>query len=200
MTVDAVSAGSEPNSGDLAELLANEAARIEENALYTGNANFERASMFERVRLLLGIPATVAGAAAGASFVLDQSKAAAALFAFAAATLTALVTFLNPEKEAAQCHVQGASYISLEHAVRRFRLLDAPVLGFEVARARLEHFAAEAKTLDDANHTGNWAFRRAQAKIASGDLTFRGDRDSLGPRNQSARLDLAENDAADVDG
>jgi hypothetical protein len=189
MNTDLESGADRPTPNHRATRLAREALRIEENALYTGNANFARAQVFERLRLILGVPATVAGAAAGASYVLEQSKSVAALLAFLAATLTALVTFLNPEREATTCHIQGARYVSLENALRRYRLLDIEGLDPDEARARLEEFAELAKHLDDSNRAGEWAFRQAQKKVKSGDLAHQCDRDTPGSRNPTAVAD-----------
>jgi hypothetical protein len=155
--------------------LADEAARIEENALYTAQANFVTAVWFDRLRLLLGVPATVLGVAAGATFVAERSTTVAAMLAFAASLLAALTTFLHPDRTAADHRTTGNAYLALQGAVRRFRTLDLAKVDAEEARTRLEELALRADELNGANHTGERAFRRARRKIVRGDLTHRVD-------------------------
>jgi hypothetical protein len=57
------------------DALLAEVRKIETDCLYTSQTNFIQAAFYDRLNFWLGIPATVAAAAAAASIIADWSTA-----------------------------------------------------------------------------------------------------------------------------
>jgi hypothetical protein len=154
--------------------LLAEVSKIETDGLYTSQTNFVQATFFDGLNLWLGIPATVAGAAAAASIITDWSTAAAGVFALIAALLAAVQTFVAPERRATEHKQQGVAYRQLEVDARVFRSVDYTILDSTARRMKLDELLRRRAELNTRNRPSNRAFKRAQKKIDSGDLTYDG--------------------------
>lgn len=156
--------------------LKKEARRLEEDVLFSEKAHFGMATIWSRVRFVLGIPSAILAAAAGAS-ALNQWPSYAALTAIASAVLTALMTFLGPEQEASRHHGAGIRYNVLRGKLRRFERLhlseDAET---QPARAALETLASEKATImESAPHTGGIAYILARRSIKRQEHAYQAD-------------------------
>jgi hypothetical protein len=152
--------------------LVAELRKIETDGLYTSQTNFVQATFFDGLNLWLGVPATVAAAAAAASIITDWSSAAAGIFALVAALLAAVQTFVAPERRATEHKQQGVAYRQLEADARVFRTVDYPSLEATARRMKLDELLRRRTELNARNRPSERAFKKAQKKIGSGDLTY----------------------------
>jgi hypothetical protein len=152
--------------------LTTEVRNIETDALYTSQTNFVQATFYDGLNFWLGVPATVAAAAAAASIITDWSTGAAGLLALTAAILTAVQTFVAPERRSTEHKQQGVAYRQLQADARIFRTLDFQDMDSETRRMRLDELVRRRAELNARNRPNNRAFKKAQKKIASGDLSY----------------------------
>jgi hypothetical protein len=108
---------------ELVTALGNESSRIEEDANFSGKSHLNASSIWSRRHYWLGIPATMAGAFAGAAIVKDF-QVAAGLMALLSTILTGMVTFLKPYERAAQHKAVGDQFLSLRNDARVFRTIE----------------------------------------------------------------------------
>lgn len=108
---------------ELVAALCKEACRVEEDANYTGKSHLNAAIIWNRRHYWLGVPATLAGALAGAAIVKDF-QITAGLLSLSSTILTGLVTFLKPYEWAAQHKAMGDQFISLRNDARVFREIE----------------------------------------------------------------------------
>lgn len=143
----------------VASKMITEAKNLEEDVLYSEKGHFSIATVWKRVHLALGIPSSILAAAAGVSALKQYPNVAAGL-AITVAVLTALITFLNPEKAAAAHHKAGVQYNILRGKLRRLHSIDlADQVPNTELRARLEALAEEkARIMEKAPHIGRFAY------------------------------------------
>jgi hypothetical protein len=143
-----------------------EADRLAEDVLWSEKQHFAMATLWRRMHLLLGIPSAIMAAMAGVSALQERPKLAAAL-AISSAVVTALLTFLEPDRAAERHHKSGVGYSGLRGRLRRFRTIDLTrdhVINN--ARERLEEFAAEKNTLMETSpHIGGISYLLARKSI-----------------------------------
>jgi len=102
--------------------ILKEARRVEEDALYSANGHFEDAKLWARVHLLIGVPAALLSALAGASALaqFDNHSIIAGVLALIVTALTAVATFLNPNQIATTHQNFGNQYDALKNQARIF--------------------------------------------------------------------------------
>ncbi|MGD9691407.1 MAG: SLATT domain-containing protein [Phycisphaerales bacterium] len=166
----------------LAAVLA-EADRIEEDTLYSAKGQWESARPWEFAHFAIGIPATVAAAAAGVSIV-SQWEAVAGCLAFLSAVLTGLLTFLNPEGRAAAHRQAGNAYKAVSNDARIFRTVAcSDAAAVRKLRRTLVRLNRRRNTLNETSPPpSRRAFKRARKGIEDGEATYRAD-------SQSSRRD-----------
>lgn len=164
-------------SNELIAASRKEAERIEEDSLHSGKAHFDVAARWNRVLLLLGIPATTLSVLAGAAFVKTYSDVAA-LLSLVAAVLTALITFLKPTERASAHKIAADRYLALRNDARVFREIDLLVHAEEQSLA--DKIKALSKRRNDLNQSSpeipRWAFVRARKGIAQGEASYSADK------------------------
>lgn len=101
--------------------ICREAERLEEDVLFAEKQHFSMATVWRRIHLLLGVPSAILAALAGVS-ALKSYPALAASLAMTSAVLTALLTFLDPKKNASAHHNAGVSCSSLRGELTCARL------------------------------------------------------------------------------
>ncbi|MCC6354942.1 MAG: SLATT domain-containing protein [Verrucomicrobiae bacterium] len=162
--------------------IRTEAQRIEEDATYSSCGHFEASKPWANLNLWLGIPVTLASAAAGIS-ALNDLPTLASIIAFAVAAGTALMTFLAPterHKRHADC---GNAYAALRNEVRIFRQIECtsgkPVEDF---RAQLTEFDKRRNDLNASSPIiPERAFQKARHGIEQGQKTHRADQHQADP-------------------
>ena len=162
------------------ETILDEALRIEEDTEYSGRSNFEAAVRSDRTHLLLGAPAAVLAAAAGATILADVSEWIPAACAAVAAVLGALQTFVRADKRAAQHHASGAEFIDLRNEARIFRTIDYPHMTDEERRQRSHELSTRRSDLNRSTpRIPRRAFEKARHGIEAGEASYEVDRPTL---------------------
>lgn len=158
-------------------VIADEARRIESDALYTAQANFYAAVAFGRLRVLLGLPAVVFAALAGTAVIASWSDVLAGVFALVATITATADLFIGSERRSIEHHAQAVEYRHLQHEARRLRLLAPYAQPVEARRDRLQELVRRQVDLNRQNRASNWAFARGRRAIDSGDVLQSGDED-----------------------
>ena len=144
-----------------------EARRIEEDLLWASAAHFQVATVWRATHWMLGIPTVALTAATGVASVKESHPSVVVACAFVSMVLSALQTFLNPQKAAKDAHAAGVRANVLMARVRRFHEID--LQGPEMpkdARAALERLAEEkAHLLETTPHTGGLAYWLARRSV-----------------------------------
>ncbi|NVK36168.1 MAG: SLATT domain-containing protein [Rhodobacteraceae bacterium] len=106
--------------GETSINVTEEARKLTVDVLYSEKGHFAAASFWSKLYFCLGLPAAVLAAAAGAIFFGKSDDLIPGLFAFGAAILTAVTTFLNPQERADKHHLAGIQYSNLRRELRQF--------------------------------------------------------------------------------
>jgi hypothetical protein len=157
------------------ERIADEARRIESDALYTAQANFVAAVIFGRLRIGLGLPTVVFSALAGTAVIASWSAALTGVFAVLATIAATADLFIGSERRATEHHSQGVEYRNLQHDARRLRTLAPFSQSLELRRTKLDELVRRQLDLNRQNRPGEWAFRRGRKKIDRGAVLQPGD-------------------------
>jgi hypothetical protein len=107
--------------------LAAALKRIEESATYCEHAQFEQAKFWRGMNLLLGIPASVLAAVAGATALASTGgRIAAGIVALVSAGLSAVTTTLHSSEWMDRAESAGNQYLALKSDARIARRVDLP--------------------------------------------------------------------------
>ena len=111
---------------DVVALLRSEAKRLMRQSLVAAERHYAAETPWYHMNYWLGVPSALLAALAGASAVPklgapDWLPVAAGLLA---ASLTSLLTFLDPHKRAGAHHTAGRNYEALYHAAGFFERFD----------------------------------------------------------------------------
>src|SRR5262249_38928121 len=134
-----------------------------------------------------GVPSALLAAGAGVT-ALKSHPAVAAGLALLSALLTALLTFLQPEKAGAAHHEAGIRYSHLRGKLRRLRLIDVLDTADPAAqKQRLEGYAAEkTEIMKISPHIGGLAYRLGKASILRREHRHKVDREAEDARRLAA--------------
>ena len=106
------------NENQLDEYI-NEAKRIEEDSLYSSKSHYNAAAGWQKVHFWAGIPNCILTAIAGLS-AFEGATVLAGTLAILAASITASITFLNPEAKSSSHKNAATEYHSLRNRARIF--------------------------------------------------------------------------------
>ena len=130
-----------------------ELKRIEESAMYSSQSQFEQAKFWRSINLILGVPAAVLAAIAGATgLAAATNRVTAAYLALAAAGLGALVTTLNTNRRSTQAHSAANAYLEVQTTSRQLYEIDLPNSTYQEARTQLQELTARR---DEINKTAD---------------------------------------------
>jgi hypothetical protein len=158
------------------EEIVKEASRIEEAAVYSYKGHFNSAEMWRWAHYLLGLTtvvlATVAGAKAFSAIDTDGTMAGA--LSILVAVLSAMTTFLNPNKKAADHLSAGNKYEALANRVRILRTIECWGDSSDATlTSKLKGHSDERASLNKASPPiGFIAYRLAKWGISRGEATF----------------------------
>ena len=131
---------------DLITKLADEASRVEEDTEHSFKGHYNAATRWARYHLLIGLPAALVAAVAGAAAFKGHPEWAGAL-ALMSTALTTVLTFLKPSERAEIHKAVAGQYQALRNQARIFREIglfdgmtaeEAKTRLFELAEARDE--------------------------------------------------------------
>jgi hypothetical protein len=158
------------------ESIQQEAARIEEDALYSAKGHWEAAKPWEHVNLWIGLPTTACAAAAGVSAFSNLPTVSGAL-AITVALGAALNTFLNPtERHGRHCDA-GNFYKALNNEARIFGHIECSSTADILAlTAKLQELDQRRNELNQSSPIiPRRAFEAARRGIEAGEATHRVD-------------------------
>lgn len=150
--------------------IEDELHRLEESAMYSAQIQFEAAKQWRGMNLVLGLPASVLAAVAGATALADTtSQLVAGALALASAGFGAVLTTINAAHRMNQSASAANAYLEIQTAARQARLIDLPYQPIDEARARLTELTArrdeQNKTVEPPNRR---AYRKGSKNISAG--------------------------------
>ena len=168
---------------NLREQIRKEALRLHEDAELTFKAHFVAAEKWENLNLCLGIPSIVLSVMAGSlalSKIVPYFEILAGIFGFAAATFTALLTFLKPIDRYEKHSKCGNRYLALRNDIRRFFEIELYTDKLESElKENLDTLISTKKKLDvESPLIPSWAYRKAKERIKSGETEHAVDKDA----------------------
>jgi hypothetical protein len=174
--MDLTSTSEKPVSKKRDEIV-KEARRIEEGALYTSKAHFAAAEIWRAAHLGLGLLTVVLATIVGARALvkIDADGSIASLISIAVAILSAVTTFLNPNKKAADHLSAGNKLDALMNKVRIFWTLDcwADTAAEHSLLAKLKTYSEEKSELNKVSPPLFWlVYRIAKWGIQSGQAQY----------------------------
>lgn len=164
--------------GQLRDKIAEEAKRIEEDAVHSFKGHFNASSGWGSLHLWLGVPAAIFSTVAGATIFANAAAwwnvIAGALGVFAGA-ITAVATFIDPNKKAETHHKAGADYQQIRNDARLIHEVkvhsgcsdDYLIQQVEILRKRQTDCSKEYPVIP------KWAYRQAKAGAASGEADYK---------------------------
>jgi len=156
--------------------IVKEAKRIEESLLHSSKGHFAASSFWSHFHLAVGLPLVILSAVAGTAAVknLDKNSAWAVGIPVAVAVLSAMITFLNPSKEAATHLKAGNEYDSLMNRTRIFWAIECSTDEPDnVMQSRLLDLSLEKDKLNKTSpQLPFWAFWSARKGIRRGEAEY----------------------------
>ena len=151
-----------------------EADRLHESALYSGQGQFEQMKLWRTMNLVLGVPAAVLAAVAGGTGLAAKGHTLVpGILALIAAGFGAALTTLNPSRRVTQSQTAANAYLELQTAIRQFLLIDLGTSKVPDARDRLSELTALRDEVNkQADPPGWYARSRANRSILSGGQTY----------------------------
>ena len=150
--------------------IRDEAARIEEDALYSAKGHWEAAKPWEHRHLWIGVPTTVCAAAAGVS-AFSNHPVVTGVLSVIVAIGSGLNTFLNTN-ERHRCHRDaGNAYKALNNHARIFRTTECGADGdISFLRTKLEELDRRRNELNQGSPLiPRHAFETARRGIEAGE-------------------------------
>jgi hypothetical protein len=150
-----------------------ESLRIEEDATYASQAQYESAKSWQLIGWSLGVPAAALAAVAGITGLASTSgRVPAAIIALAAAALGGVLAALEPNKKAEHRRATGVAYDEVRVALRQFRLIEVLSMADPQATTRLGEVSGQKQKIDKiAALPSNRQFGRAVKNLERGRLT-----------------------------
>ena len=156
--------------------VANEAKRIEEDALYSSKTHFILGCFWANMFYWIGVPTALLAAAIGVSAFSDFDKngVATGIISIFVAILAGLNTFLNPQEKAAIHKNAGNAYNSLRNKARIFYQIDLQdSQDGNSIRDTLEALNNERDRLNmESPHVYEWAFKKGRSGIEEGQAKY----------------------------
>ena len=160
------------------QALDSELRRLEETATYSAQSQFEQAKIWRGTNLVIGGPAAVLAAVAGASGLASATNhTTAAILALISAGLGGVVTSLNAASRASRAHSAANTYLAVQTEARQLRQLDLPGLDTGSARETIRALTAKiTETNAAADIPARVAYWLGRRNIAKRRQTYEVDR------------------------
>lgn len=168
--------------------VAEELRRLEEDAVYASQSQFEMSKFWRLWHWLLGVPAAALAAIAGFTGLASVAgRVPAAVLALIAAVLGGLLTTVEPNKRVRQGQAAGVAYNEVRVGARQARLVDLPEAQLEDARSRLRELTEQKHQVDRVAEPPNtYAFWRARRNVEAGRLAHAVDTSPGGHHDDDA--------------
>lgn len=150
--------------------------------MFSAQAQFEQAKYWRAVNLILGVPAAVLAAVAGATALASTTgRVPAGIIALVAAGLSAITTTLNAAQRTEQGQAAGNLYLALQSDARIARETDLPRQSFDEARAALAELRVRQDEINQSSALpARYAYWRARKNIEQGGQRYQIDRGERG--------------------
>ena len=163
------------NNNTTKEKLQIEANRIEEDSLYSSKGHFYAASVWSKVYSWTGVVASILAIIAGIS-ALKQHELLAGILAILVGALSAITTFINPNKKASMHQDAGNRYNALRNRARIFHEIDIELHSEDELLTTLKNLSKRRDKLNMLSPLiPNWAFKRARKGIEEGEADYKVD-------------------------
>lgn len=155
---------------EMIEKMKAEVDSIEWDTIYSMKGHFNAAMLWSWSQRVLGISSILAVTASGSQFYGD-TPLWGTLWAFLAATLTAIVTFLKPEEKAEPYHTAGTDFAALRRRARILKELELDNIDSTGRRLeRIHELAEQVRDLNQASpqipflayQIARWSVRRGE--------------------------------------
>ena len=160
--------------------IIREAQRIEESLLYSSKGHFAASHLWSTFHLWIGIPMVILSGVAGASALskFDAGGTVAGILSIVVVTLSAVMTFLNPNQKASAHLNAGNHYDALLNSARMFWSIDCwKSESDEVLAEKLAHLCDQKNRLNQScPQIPRWAYNRARKGIQDGESDYRVDK------------------------
>ncbi len=145
--------------------------------MFSAQGQFEQAKMWRGINLILGVPASVLAAIAGAAALANTAgRTVAGVLALVSAGLGAILTSINPSQRMSRATVAANAYLEVQTAARQAREIDLPGWTATEARAAL---AELTERRDEQNRAAEppsrRVYRAAVRNIAAGGQKYQVD-------------------------
>jgi len=161
--------------------IINEIKRIEEDSIYSAKGHFYASQYLNILNTTLGVTASVISAIAGTSAFsqFDNHNLLAGILSMVVASLTAIITFINPNQRASEHLKVGNEYNALKNDARIFYLVKIDSIENSEAIKLLEKLNYRRNKLNqDSVQIPRWAFMKAKKGIEYGESTYSVDEDN----------------------
>jgi len=160
------------------EKIISEAKRIEEDSLYSAKGHFYAGQCWVNINLWLGgisaVFSTIAGASALSQF--DYHNIVAGGLSIIVASLTAVITFINPSERSVVHQKIGNEYNALRNDTRIFYDIEVNDMEDKRAIEDLKKLNSKRNKLNLESHQiPKWAFEKARKGIEEGEAKYKVD-------------------------
>jgi len=160
------------------EKIISEAKRIEEDSLYSAKGHFYAGQCWVNINLWLGGISAVLSAIAGASALsqFDYHNIVAGGLSIIVASLTAVITFINPSERSVVHQKIGNEYNALRNDTRIFYDIEVNDMEDKRAIEDLKKLNSKRNKLNLESHQiPKWAFEKARKGIEEGEAKYKVD-------------------------
>ncbi|MEE1622494.1 SLATT domain-containing protein [Zafaria sp. Z1313] len=153
--------------------IAAELSRLEENARYSQQSQFEQSKIWRSTNLQLGIPAAVLAAVAGTIMLVSEEwQVFAAIVSLLSAALATTTTTLSAERRSDRAATAANAYRDIQMEARQLLLIDLGRLEYDDARDRLRNLTDRyAEISRGAEPVLRRAYVSAKKNLAAGGQT-----------------------------
>lgn len=156
--------------------IIKEAKRIEEALTFSAKGHFNAAEWWKRFHLSVGVPMVLLSAIAGAAALsrFDPNHVIAGILSIIIATLSGVITFLNPNERKSSHLSAGNHYAALQDEIRIFWSIDCWREESEaVLTDRLKQFSGQKDRLNQSSpQIPSSSYRKARKGIDDGEAGF----------------------------
>jgi hypothetical protein len=158
------------------EEMEHECLRIEEDSTFSSKGHFESARFWGATNLILGTISAIVAAIAGLS-AFNEHPVTAGFLAVFSATLTAILTYINPSKRSNSHLNAGNLYKGLQNDTRVFRKVE--ILEMDSQKDQVEVVKELSQRRNELNQNSpqvpRFAFLAARKGIESGEASYKTD-------------------------
>lgn len=163
-------------NGELTEI-GRELLRIEENARYSQQNQFEQSKIWRGTNLSLGIPAAILAAISGtAMLVTDEWRVLAGIVSLFSAALATTSATLSAERRSDRAATAANAYRDIQTEARQLLFIDLVHLSYDDARDKLRNLSDRYGEISrGAEPVLSRAYKRAKANLERGGQTHAAD-------------------------